>query len=86
MRIADYCNIGHVQKWPLVEMTSKDLRIIDESLALYQRTIDELHLTDTVIGRAEYDHAQTVRDGLSSIMVSVKLLEENGRKEEPAHV
>ena len=71
---------------PMVEFTSLDLRIIDESLALYQRSIDELHLTDTQLGRQEYNEAQEIRAGLDCVRVAVKLKEENGRKEEPAHV
>ena len=71
---------------PCVEMTSRDIRIVDEALALYQRNLDDLHMTDTIIGSSEHRDAQKVREGLESISVTIGLYEENRRKEEPAHV
>jgi len=86
MRITNLSANNGVDELPLAELTSRDIRIIDESLALYQRSIDELHLTDTFIGRLEYNHAQELRASLDCARVSAKLSEEYKGKEEPAHV
>ena len=86
MRITNLSANNGVDELPLAELTSRDIRIIDESLALYQRSIDELHLTDTQLGRQEYNEAQEIRTGLDCVRVSAKLSEEYKGREEPAHV